>query len=200
MGGDVVKRAPLERFNFLISRVWKFNGAEQWREANSLEDRIPPYHGLHHLPYCWGDHHGGTLLPMVQWPSAITVRKHSHIMPKYPESRQNHPGLGMGRARPVGQQGRILSLSPVMPYPTKPEPCRTWEGRKRLFCWPVYCEPLHLCVPVTTGWDGGTHGCGFMPCLWAWRWLWLAVSPGWSAGWSAYPFAPASGKALRWSG
>lgn len=50
------------------------------------------------------------------------------------------------------------------------------------------------------GWAGGTHGCGFMPCLWAWRWLWLAVLPGWSAGWSAYPFSPIYGKALRWSG
>ena len=44
-GGDVVKRDTLDRFIFLISRVWKLNGAEQWRESNSLEDRIPPTYG-----------------------------------------------------------------------------------------------------------------------------------------------------------
>ena len=43
--GDVVKRDTLGRFNFLISRVWKLNGAEQWRGVNSLEDQIPPTYG-----------------------------------------------------------------------------------------------------------------------------------------------------------
>ena len=33
------------QFNFLISRVWKFNGAEQWGKSNSLKDRIPPTDG-----------------------------------------------------------------------------------------------------------------------------------------------------------
>lgn len=83
--------------------------------------------------------------------------------------------LGMGMDRPGGQSGRILSLSPVMPYPIRHEPWRTREGRKRLFHRLVYCATPCSAQPVIRGWAGGTHGCGFMPCLWARLWLWLVV-------------------------